>query len=271
LLYNTVMFEDGGVTTLPTTPDEWLEVSTSLTERPNQFGMFSDHLVSEADSFWFTLQQWGCIYDGIWADGKTPLLTSEPIINSLNLFKSFYDATFPQGVDNATATQLWANQQIAQQMIVSAAVNVYKDSAPDLYPNMNSYSLPWESKKSISRIHPITVNNQSDKQEAAMEWVTWLYKPENYRNLLTRQLDVIPAYDVGGLEDYFAELHWLGGFEDIVQTTPPEMVGDFIFANQEFGQIVLTNFQNVLSGSQSAEDAMATAQSQAEELATRLE
>ena len=271
LLYNTALFESAGITTLPTTPDEWLTVSTGLTERPNTFGMFSDHLMSEAESFWFTLQQWGVIYDGLWAEGKTPLLTSEPIIKSLDLFKAFYDATFPQGVDNATATQLWSNQQIAQQMIVSAAVNVYKDTAPELYPNINSYSLPWESKKSISRIHPITVNNQSDNQEAAMEFVTWLYKPENYRNLLTRQLDVIPAYDVGGLDDYFATLQWLTGFEDIVQITPPEMVGDFIFANQEFGQIVLTNFQNVLSGSQSSEEAMAVAQAQAEDLASRLE
>jgi ABC-type glycerol-3-phosphate transport system substrate-binding protein len=48
------------------------------------------------------------------------------------------------------------------------------------------------------------------------------------------------------------------------------MVGDFIFNNQEFGQVVLQNFQNVLAGGQSVEDAMATAQTQAEELASRL-
>jgi multiple sugar transport system substrate-binding protein len=257
---------------LPTTPEEWLAVSTQLTERPNVFGMFNDHLMAEAESFWFTLQQWGCIYDGVWAEGSTPMLTSEPIANALNLFKQFYDATFPQGVDGPTARELWTNNQIAQQLIVSALVNVYKDEAPDLYPNINSYSLPWESKKAIARIHPITINNQSEKQEAAMEWVTWLYKPENYANLVMRQLDVIPAYDVGDLlDDYLAELHWLTGFQDITMTTPPQMVGDFIFNNQEFGQIVLTNFQNVLTGAQPVEDAMATAQTQAEELAGRLE
>ncbi len=130
-----------------------------------------------------------------------------------------------------------------QQLIVSAAANVYKDSAPDFYPNMNTYALPWESKKAISRIHPITINNQSEKGEAAMEFLTWLYAPENYRNLLTRSLDVIPAYEVGGLDDYFASIHWLTGFQDINMITPPEMVGDFIFNNDEFGQIVITNFR----------------------------
>ncbi len=106
--------------------------------------------------------------------------------------------------------------------------------------------------------------------DAAMEFLTWLYAPENYRNLLTRSLDVIPAYEVGGLDDYFASIHWLTGFQDINMITPPEMVGDFIFNNDEYGQIVITNFQNVLAGNQSVEDAMATAQSQAEELAGRL-
>jgi ABC-type glycerol-3-phosphate transport system substrate-binding protein len=270
LLYNQVLFNDAGITTMPTNVDEWLAISTELTNRPDQFGMYSAHLLSEAESFWFTLQQWGCIYDGVWAEGLTPMLTSEPIMQGLDLFKQFYDLTFPQGTNDATATQLWANQQIAQQLIVSALVNVYRDEAPELYPNINSYSLPWPSKKAIARIHPITINNSSDKQEAAMEWLTWLYAPDNYRNLLMRQLDVIPAYDVGGLEDYFADLHWLEGYQDINMTTPPEMVGDFIFVNQEFGQIVLTNFNEVLTGSRTVEDAMATAQQQAEELASRI-
>lgn len=272
LFYNTGLFDAAGITAdkLPVDPASWMAVSKELTDRPNQFGLFNDHLVSEPSSFWFTLQQWACIYDGTWADGSTPLLDSQPVHDALTLFKQAYDDSFPQGVDNATANQLWANQQIASQLIVSAAANVYKDSAPDFYPNMNTYALPWESKKAVSRIHPITINNQSEKGEAAMAFLTWLYAPENYRNLLTRSLDVIPAYEVGGLDDYFAGIHWLTGFKDINMITPPQMVGDFIFNNDEYGQIVISNFQNVLAGNQSVEDAMATAQSQAVELAGRL-
>ncbi len=268
LLYNNTLVDETG--TLPTTPEEWLSFSTDLTERPNKFGMFSAHLMSEAESFWFTLQQWACPFGGRWAIGNTPNLTSPEILNSVQLFKNFYDATFPQGSDDATATRQWGENQIAQQMIVSAAVNVYKTSAPDLYPNIRSMSLPWESKESISRIHPITVNAAGPNVDAATEWITWLYKPENYRMLLTGQLDVIPSYDVGGLDDYFAELPWLEGYKDIVGITPPEMVGDFINNNQEFGQIVLNQVQAILSTGASVEDAMAAAQAEAEELAEAL-
>lgn len=271
LLYNKSLLDTAGITTLPTTTDEWLAMSTELTARPNQFGMFSPHLLSEPESFWFTLQEWAAPFDGTWATGKTPNLTTEPILNAVSLFKSFYDATFPQGSDDSTATRQWGANQIAQQLIVSAAVNVYKTSAPELYPNVRSMSLPWPSKKSIARIHPITVSNQSPNQDAAVEFVTWLYKPENYRMLLTGQLDVIPAYEVGGLDDYFAELPWLEGYQDINPTTPPEMVGDFIFNNQEFGQIVINRVQEVLTAGRPVEEAMADAQAEAEELAANLE
>ena len=188
--------------------------------------MYSAHLMSEPESFWFQLQEWAMPFDGVWANEAGPQVNSEPILNAVSLFKQFYDTTFPQGSDDSTATRQWADGQIAQQLIVSAAVNVYKASAPDLYPHIRSYSLPWESKRSIARIHPITVNVNGPHVDASKEFVKFLYTPENYRELLTRQLDVIPAYDVGGLEDYFADLHWLTGYEDINPTTPPDIMGD---------------------------------------------
>jgi ABC-type glycerol-3-phosphate transport system substrate-binding protein len=271
LLYNSALFEESGITTTPTTIDEWVDVTRQLTNRPEQFGIFSPHLPAEPESFWFTLQEWAMPYDGVWAEGKTPLVTSEPIINALTLFKTMYDEAMPQGSNDATATRLWGNQQIAQQLIVSALVNVYKTEAPELYPNIRSASLPWESKRSIARIHPITVNANGEHVDAAKEFVKFLYTPENYRDLLTQQLDVIPAYDVGGLEDYFADLHWLEGFQDINPTTPPDIMGDFIFNNQEFGQIVINWFEDVLTGDRPVEDAMADAQAELEELAQRIE
>ena len=271
LLYNQQMFEEAGVT-LPTNVEEWVAVSKQLTKRPNQFGLFSPHLPAEPESFWFTLQEWAMPYDGVWAEGKTPLVTSEPIVNSLKLFKTMYDEAMPQGSNDATATRQWGDQQIAQELIVSAAVNVYKTEAPELYENIRSAPLPWESKKSIARIHPITVNAGSENKDAAKEFVTFLYAPENYRDLLTKQLDVIPAYGVGGLDEYFADLPWLKpGYENINYTTPPDVMGDFIFNNQEFGQIVITKLQDVLTGDRSVEDAMADAQSELEDLAGRLE
>jgi ABC-type glycerol-3-phosphate transport system substrate-binding protein len=270
LLYNKALFDGAGVKE-PTSIDEWVTTTTALTDRANnKFGIWAPHLMAEPESFWFQLQEWTQPYDGNWADGAKPLVTSEPVLKGLSLFKQMYDAAIPQGSNDATATRQFADKQVAQELIVSAAVNTIKDSGPDIYPDLRSAILPWPSKKTITRIHPITVNANGDNVDASIEFLKFLYTPENYRNLLTRQLDVIPSYDVGGLDDYFAGLPWLTGYKDIAPITPPEVMGDFIFYNQEFGNVVLTHFQNVLSGGQAVEDAMADAQTELEQLAEDL-
>lgn len=273
LFYNQALFDRAGIKALPTNVDEWKSVSAQLTDRPNQFGIYSPHNMAEPESFFFTLQEWALPYGGRWATGKTPNLNSDPVKQAIQLFKDMYDTAFPQGVDDATSTRQWGAGQIAQELIVSAAANVFKDTAPDLYQSLRTMPLPWESKETLARIHPITVNNQKDQtiQDAAITWLTDLYKPENYKTLFMDCLDVIPAYDLGDLSEYYSSLPWTEGYQDVKLVTPPEMVGDFIYNNQEFGQIVVSHVSEVLTGSASVDDAMEAAQSEAEELAANLD
>ena len=88
ILYNKTRYEKAG-STPATTPDEWVEVTTALTDRDNQkYGLWANHLISEPSDFWFQLEEWCMPYDGIWADGKKPLLTSDPIINGLKALQA---------------------------------------------------------------------------------------------------------------------------------------------------------------------------------------
>ena len=52
---------------------------------------------------------------------------------------------------------------------------------PDFYPLLNSAPIPWASNTSIARIHPMMVNAASPVKDAAIEFVTYMYKPDNYR------------------------------------------------------------------------------------------
>ncbi|HEX5689609.1 MAG TPA: extracellular solute-binding protein, partial [Roseiflexaceae bacterium] len=80
ILYNQDRYDEAKITPAKT-PDEWVEVSKALTNRDAQkYGLWANHLVSEASDFWFQLEEWAMPYDGVWAKGKEPLLTSEPII-----------------------------------------------------------------------------------------------------------------------------------------------------------------------------------------------
>jgi ABC-type glycerol-3-phosphate transport system substrate-binding protein len=270
LLYNAKLYDQAGIKTPPRTIDEWKDVTARLTKRPDQFGIFSAHLMAQPESFWFTLQEWAMPFDGRFAEGKKPTLTAPGVIKGLQLFKAMYDCCMPQGTDDAAAIKLFTEGRIAQRLIVSASVNVLRRRSPELYPHLRSATPPWPSRKSITRIHPICVNAQSDKKPAAKAFLEFLYKPEHYRELLERALDVIPAYPDGIRKEYLQTLHWVSGYNAIDPVTPPEMVGDFIFNNQEFGQIVITRFQECLTANRPVEAAMADAQKEADALALRI-
>ncbi|GAB4555243.1 MAG: hypothetical protein OHK0023_26230 [Anaerolineae bacterium] len=269
LMYNSKMFADAGVSE-PTSVDEWVEISKTLTKRPDQFGIYSPHLPSEPEAMWFILQQWAVLFDGIWANGKTPQVTSDAVINGLKLFKTMFDNAMPQGTDEPTAIRFGQTGRLAQFLIVSAAVNVWKDEGPEVYPNLRSAMPFWPSKKAITRIHPLCVNPNGAQKEASKAFVEWLYTTDNYRELLERQLDVIPAFPEGIRQEYLDSLFWSAGYQAAIPTTPPDIMGEFIFYNQEFGNIVTNQFQQVLTGGLPVEDAMATAQQELEALGARV-
>jgi ABC-type glycerol-3-phosphate transport system substrate-binding protein len=269
LLYNNAMFEADGISE-PTSIDEWVAASKALTKRPDQFGLHSPHIPSEPESTWFILQQWAVLYDGKWAEGQTPLVTSDAVINGLKLFKTMFDEAMPQGTDTATANRMYATSKLAQQLIVSAAVNIWKTEGPEIYESLRSAQPFWPSQKAITRIHPLTVNVNSQNKDASKVFVEWLYKTENYQELLERCLDVIPAFEGGIRQEYLDSLFWSDGYQSAQAITPPDVMGEYIFYNQEFGNIVLNQFQQCLTGGLAVEDAMAAAQTELEALGERV-
>jgi ABC-type glycerol-3-phosphate transport system substrate-binding protein len=271
ILYNNDRYEEAGVTPA-TTPEEWVELSAALTDRDAQkYGFWATHLVNEASDFWFQLEEWCMPYEGVWAEGKTPLLTSEPIIKGLTLFKQMYDQAMPQGADTPTGQRLFQNGDVAQGLFVSAAVGQFKPNAPELYEKLRSAPIPWASNKSIARIHPMMINNASEVKDAALEFVTYMYQPDNYRRMVEGCEDVIFAQPSAARQEYLDSLHWLEpGYSGVEYVTPFDIVGDFVYNFQEFGQIVITNFANVLTSGMAVEDAMANAQVEAEALAARI-
>jgi ABC-type glycerol-3-phosphate transport system substrate-binding protein len=273
LVYNKPLFDATGLGE-PTDIESWVAGATALTDRPNQFGIYSPHLASEPFTVWFTLAQWPMLYGGVLAEGQQPMLTSQPVIDGIKLFKQMYDVAMPQGTDVGTANQLFASSKIAQYLIVSAAVNQWKTNTedPELYGNLRSAAPFWPSKKGITRIHPICVNanTEPEKQEAAKVFLSWLYSLENYQELLERCLDVIPAIEGGIRPEYRETLTWADGYDETEAITVPEVLGDFVLFNDELGQVVMPYIEEVLVGASTVEDAMERAQADAEALAERV-
>ena len=106
--------------------------------------------MSEAEAFWFRLQEWALPFDGTWAVGKTPMVTSDPIIKGLKLFKTMYDVGMPQAMDGATAVKAFSDGHIASQLAESAVVNVYKTNNSAVYQDLRSVSPRWGAGRSIT-------------------------------------------------------------------------------------------------------------------------
>ncbi|MDQ6669322.1 MAG: extracellular solute-binding protein, partial [Chloroflexota bacterium] len=274
LLYNKKLFDAAGISEPAADPDQWADQAEKLTRKPDQFGLWQPNLMSEQFSWWFFLQNFGLAYDGIWAQGQTPMLTSQPIIKALTLWRRLYGSAMAQGSNDAAAARLFADGRIAQELVVSAGVNVIKSTGPAVYPDLRSTAAPWASKKEISRLHPLSVVKTSKNQDAAKTFVEFMVQPNNMAELMIKGLDVVPPYpevtQVPAYQDFIKSLSWSSGFLDIKPVSLLDVEGDFVFHDTEFGNVVLTNFQKALLGQTSIDQAMADAQKEAEDLASRV-
>jgi multiple sugar transport system substrate-binding protein len=261
LLYNKALLNAAGIKAPATDPQEWLAQTVKLTNKPNQFGLYQPNTMAEQFSFWFTLQDWACAFDAKWAIGKKPNLTSPAVIQTLTTWKDFYDQTIPQGSNDAAAARLFSNGQVAQELIVSAAVNIIKTTGPKIYPDLRSIAAPWKSGKQISRLHPLSIPKNTKNMDGAVAFVTFMTHPENMAQLMEGSLDVVPAFpevlEVKGVKKYLDSLKWSTGYRAIKPQSQLDVEGDFVYHDTEFGQIILTNYQRALTGSTSIASAMA--------------
>ena len=275
LLYNSELFSKAGIKP-PTTAGELLAAAKKLTKKPNQYGFWHPNTMAEQGDFWFNMQNWVNMYDGIWAVGKTPKANSPEVVKAMQLWLDLYEAAIPKGINNAAATQLAANGRIAQGFWVSAAVNTLKATNPAVYAKLRSVPLPHASHKAASRVHPISLNRLGKNKAAATEFLTWLFKPENMADLTMQCLDFIPPFPemaaVPAFKEYLKTLPWIDGFltPPSVPITPMDMMGDFITKSDEYGTIVLTNLQSAMNKKKTIQQAMDQAQKELLVLATKL-
>jgi ABC-type glycerol-3-phosphate transport system substrate-binding protein len=274
LLYNKALLAKAGIKRPATDPEQWLAQTVKLTTKPNQFGLYSPNTMAEQFSFWFTLQDWANAYDAKWAIGKKPNLTDPKIIKTLTVWKEFYDQTVPQGSNDAASARLFSNGQIAQELIVSAAVNIIKTTGPKIFPDLRSVAAPWKSGKQISRLHPLSIVKATKNMDGAVAFVTFMTEPANMAQLMRGSLDVVPAFpevlEVKGMKAWLDGQKWSTGYRAIKPVSQLDVEGDFVYHDTEFGQIILTNYQRALTGSTSVASAMGDAQKQAQALADRV-
>jgi len=71
---------------------------------------------------------------------------------------------------------------------------------------------PWPTRKSVSRLHPLSVLAGTKKMDGALAFAEFMYAPANNAKLMELCLDVIPSYpeilDVPGVKAWLANQPW---------------------------------------------------------------
>ena len=273
IVYNKQLTDKAGITKLATNPADWKTQLHALTHKPNQFGIWQPNSPSEVFGWWFQLQNYCLMYDTLWAVGKKSLVNSPKIVAALEVWLEQYQNTMAVGATDAVATRLFDNGQIAETLNVSAAVNQYKVTAPKLFPHIRSAPPPWPTKKSLSRLHPLSIVASTSKMDGAKAFAEFMYAPANNAKLMELCLDVIPSYPeilkVPGVTQWLSAQLWATGYQEIVHVPFPTCEGDFIAHDTEFGNIVTQNFEQALFGNVTVQAAMNNAQQQIEDASNR--
>lgn len=274
LVYNKKLFGAAGLKP-PTTTDEWVETTGKLTKRPDQFGIALINSIADGGEWWFQLQNFCLPFDGMWAQGKTPLANSPETVKGLELWKALYDAGTPQGSAEGAIMKLAADGRIAQAFGVNPTVVVLRATNPAIYPDLLSAAPPWASKRSLDRIHPLMALSTSKNVDGAMEFIKFALTPENMAELMITNLYVMPPYDLASKSDKFkaflSDKPWISGYNEAKQVSPIDVMGDFAFVDDQFGRIIMQNLQSALQpGGNSVKQAMDNAQRQLEALAKRV-
>ena len=270
LIYNKDVYDKGGVAKPPSTQEEVIETAKQLTRRPDQFGFAGRNTMQEQNGWMQDISHWVLGYGGQWMKAKKPLVTEAPVINAVKAYKQLYDDAIPQGADASTYRRMAWEGKIAQYIDNSANINILKSGNESIYPKIFTAPPPWESHRALNIPNYVGIYSGSSNKQAAKVWWEFVYRPENFGPLMEAALDIYPPYQGIPSEQYLKGLHWKDGFLASKGTPLPAMVEGLEANVAEVRQIVLGKVSEVLTTGKPPEDAMAEAQKQLEDLATRV-
>jgi multiple sugar transport system substrate-binding protein len=270
LAYDQQLLKAGGISAPPTTPDEWLTMTHKLTHPPKQYGTLLINTAAAAADMWNQLQNWPLGFGGVWADGKTLTIDSPANVKAIQFWVDLVKASGLAGTSEAALDKLYYNDQIASQFTVGFGSAALKGLAPKLYPNLRSAPPPWPGKKAIARLHGDVVLKTSQNKDAAYELVKWMIEPKNLF-YVTKQngyplipysnfAEKVPAYTA-----FEKSLPWLAGFNETNYVGEADILGDYVFAYAQIGNLIATNIEKAVSGSSTVQEALSSAQSLAQQ------
>jgi len=172
LLYNEKLLGQAGISTAPTTPQEFLAVAQRLTKAPDQFGYGVRHAISEEVGWWYELGYWVAGFGGKWAVNGKPTVNTPEVINGVRFFKQMYDAgVFPKGVDAATYRRMFWQEKVVMLTDNNAVYFIAKSQNPQM--QLKAAPNPFSPPLTTGEVSFLTIPKDAKHPQEAAVFVEW--------------------------------------------------------------------------------------------------
>lgn len=259
MYYNTDLIAEP-----PTTFDEFMATAKATTQG-DVYGLAFRQTQAEENGVWQDIFNYVYGFGGEWSDGKKLTLNNPKNVEGLEAYKSLYDANvIPKGADAATFRKMFAQNKVGMELNNGGYLVATRGTNPDL--NFSVAPIPFPVRAQGAIMAPIVINANSEHKDAAMDFINWVLEEENQVGLQEALGASSVATKTERSEEQLAETPFLTVFDELTNSSAPQIVVGFGPQTADIRKIVVTQVIAALQGQQSMEEAMEKAQDEAEQL-----
>lgn len=195
VVYRKDLFERAGITTLPTTREEWIEITDRL-DRPGQQGIYLPG------------QNWYVLAGFVWDEGGdlaversgqwTGALHTPEALRGMEFYRELQShGRGPVDSDEAHPEQrgVFAESETAQLIDVPGAAELIVEANPELAGKLGFFPIPGKRKGTPGAVFTggsvLIIPERADEQDAAYAFVK-LLTGEKWQRELARTMSVVP-------------------------------------------------------------------------------
>ncbi|MEV4076854.1 ABC transporter substrate-binding protein [Nonomuraea fuscirosea] len=245
----------------PTTYEEFAKTAKSLT-KGDTYGLAFRQTEAEEAGVWQDIFNYVYGFGGAWSDGQKLTINSPANLKGLQACKDLYDAkVIPRGTDAATFRRMFAEGKVGMELNNGGYVTATRGQNADL--NFNVAPIPFPVRKQGAILAPIVINEASPAKEAAATFIKWTLEPDNQVKLQ----EILGASSVATVTkrspEQLKETPFLTVFDDLTETSLPQIVQGFEAKTPDIRKIVVQNVIAALQGTVDLKTALDRAQQQA--------
>lgn len=246
VIYNKDIFADLGLE-VPTTFDEFLTTAQTIKDELGIPGWAGRHQTAEIDGWTLEMANWIYGFGGELSDGEKLTIDKGENVEAVEAFLStFTSGVAPIGDDASTFRAKFGQGQVGMLFENSGVATTITSNPENVVngQNLGAAPLPLANPGSNSQLI-IAVNANSDKKEAAKDFVRWVLGEEGQAAIRAGLGASAMATDVEPDAEFLEANPWASQFLEAAKTSRSTLVEGFETESKVIWREVLTAVEDL--------------------------